>query len=61
MLHVLFVSTDINECEWMSPCGERANCTDSDGSFTCECHEGYVGDGLTCTGTYITLQTNKLT
>lgn len=38
---------DVNECLGMpSPCSAHATCNDSDGSFSCTCQSGYVGDGL---------------
>ena len=27
----------------------NATCTDTDGSYTCGCDDGYSGDGVTCT------------
>ncbi|XP_067945461.1 sushi, von Willebrand factor type A, EGF and pentraxin domain-containing protein 1-like [Watersipora subatra] len=33
-----------------SECGVNAECTNSSGSYTCRCNEGYEGDGLTCLG-----------
>ena len=32
-------------------CDSYANCTDTDGSFICECTSGFSGDGVTCQGT----------
>ena len=29
--------------------GTNASCTDTEGSFTCECNSGNTGDGFTCT------------
>ena len=40
---------DVNECE-SSPCGEFAECTDTVGSFECNCSAGYRGDGYICSG-----------
>lgn len=31
-------------------CDISSDCVNSDGSFHCECHSGYTGDGITCTG-----------
>ena len=49
--------TNINECEphGAEPkprhnCDSNANCTDAEGSFDCECLDGYEGDGVTCKG-----------
>ena len=42
----------MNECE-TNRCHEKANCTDTIGSFQCMCNNGYEGDGINrCTGTY---------
>ena len=43
---VLFI--DIDECN-TSPCHYNASCTDNDGSFVCQCNNGFSGDGLNCT------------
>ena len=29
---------------------ENADCTDTEESYECTCHEGYTGDGFTCNG-----------
>ena len=45
------VCTDIDECEdGTDSCGENADCTNTDGSYTCSCLSGYSGDGMTCDG-----------
>ena len=31
-------------------CDQNANCTDTVGSYTCECRVGYDGDGNMCNG-----------
>ena len=36
--------------EGTDDCDENATCRDTDGSFTCTCNEGYMGDGQTCEG-----------
>ena len=42
-------AADINECETGGhTCDVNAECTDTDGNFTCECNEGYFGSGMTC-------------
>lgn len=41
--------TDIDECTTATHnCHGIAHCYNNDGSFTCECREGYNGDGLLC-------------
>ena len=47
----LCLTTDINECDQnMHSCDSNAICTNTNGSFTCNCNDGYTGDGMTCTG-----------
>jgi hypothetical protein len=36
---------DLNECE-ANPCSTSAQCVNSNGSFTCNCNDGFVGDGV---------------
>ena len=38
---------DDNEC-YLNPCSTHAFCTNSIGSFECECNDGYRGDGFIC-------------
>ena len=41
--------TDINECvEGSHDCDVNANCTNTNGSFSCSCNPGYTGDGTNC-------------
>ena len=43
---------DIDECTSdPSPCNENADCTNSDGSYSCTCKRGFTGDGSACEGT----------
>ena len=47
---------DINECEDITDnCDSNSTCTNTPGSFTCACNEGYSGDGRTCNGMAINL------
>ena len=50
ILHVLYLIVDINECESddLNNCHENAQCTNTEGSFTCSCNPGYTGDGVNC-------------
>ena len=43
---------DINECSNVDDnnCHENAICTNTNGSFTCQCQNGYTGNGTTCNG-----------
>ena len=42
-------SIDVDECEDNSHnCSTNANCTNTEGSYYCTCHEFFFGDGLTC-------------
>jgi hypothetical protein len=44
--------TDINECtNGTNNCSPNANCTNTQGGFTCACKAGFSGDGITCTPT----------
>ena len=41
---------DVDECVEQSPCDLNATCTNTPGSYSCSCNEGYSGDGRMCTG-----------
>ena len=46
----IFHGSDVDECENETHnCDQNATCTDTDGSFSCTCNDGYVGDGVNCT------------
>ncbi|XP_072019599.1 uncharacterized protein [Amphiura filiformis] len=44
---------DVNECsQTPSPCHVNADCSNTEGSYTCHCQPGFAGDGYTtCTDT----------
>jgi hypothetical protein len=47
------VDPDANECAGENGgnnCSPNATCTDVENGFTCECNDGYEGDGVTCKG-----------
>ena len=46
---------DINECSSgeNNNCHENAICTNTLGSFTCQCQNGYTGNGITCNGKWL--------
>jgi len=51
LLHLLYKLLDIDECdENTHSCHSNATCTDTDGSYTCACIDGYSGDGKACEG-----------
>ena len=49
---LLTLLTDIDECA--SPetneCHDNAECSNTEGSYTCSCRVGYTGDGKNCAG-----------
>ena len=50
-LFIFSITTDIDECSADSnPCDVNADCTNSDGSYSCTCKQGFTGDGATCQG-----------
>ena len=49
---LLGVVLDKNECtDGSAECHVDADCTNTEGSYTCKCKPGYTGDGKTCTAT----------
>ena len=53
ILRFVILSSDIDECSAdSSPCDENANCTNSDGSYTCNCKQGFSGNGTVCEGVF---------
>ena len=51
---------DIDECVEQSPCDGNAVCTNTIGSFTCACNDGYSGNGMTCRGENFTVEDASL-
>ena len=51
-LHYIVLSiSDINECgQGTDNCHANAQCTDTVGSFQCDCLPGFEGNGVTCNG-----------
>ncbi len=53
---IIFFSSDLDECALKTDsCDSNANCTNTDGGYSCNCLKGYKGDGFSCTGTYQSL------
>ena len=44
--------TDIDECKVNHSCHVNATCTNNNGSYVCECHPGFNGNGQNCTGEF---------
>ena len=45
------LSLDINECNMTTiPCDTHAACTNTPGSYSCQCMTGYTGNGTSCDG-----------
>ena len=45
------IHTDVNEClETENACSNFARCANTNGSYMCYCHLGYMGDGINCMG-----------
>ena len=46
---------DLNECanRTSNVCHENADCSNTDGNYTCSCRNGYQGDGYMCEGMMI--------
>ena len=49
--YVLLPSSDIDECALsLSNCSSNATCSNTVGSYTCTCKQGFSGNGRNCTG-----------
>ena len=44
--------SDIDECKGNHSCHVNATCTNTNGSYLCECHLGLNGNGQSCTGEF---------
>ena len=49
---------DINECDndTLNECHVNANCNNTVGNYSCECEQGFTGDGINCQGMYISFR-----
>ena len=52
-MKLVFFKSDIEECSLGTDLCDRDNglCTNSPGGYSCQCKEGYQGNGFTCQGT----------
>ena len=60
--NIVVVIADIDECSsGTHHCHVNATCTDTDGSFTCSCNNGFTGDGRQCKGmcSFFSIQCNR--
>ena len=49
----LFSILDLNECDSNTHnCSAQATCSNKPGTFSCECKNGWSGDGTNCTSKY---------
>ena len=56
VIRAIIVFIDIDECETGSDnCDVDATCTNTAGNFTCNCNQGYRGDGVSCDGGLVSL------
>ena len=53
-------TADVDECDPDLPplCNEKATCINTEGSYACECYEGYQGSGVICNGVYFKFSDN---
>jgi len=50
-LKFILTFADVDECNsGVHNCHLNAECGNTIGSFYCTCHQGYSGDGVTCSG-----------
>ena len=60
MLLSVYACIDIDECAFVIERCQQHTCVNTEGSFYCECNEGYVLDsnGTHCNGRYLTIYNN---
>lgn len=48
---------DVDECGLgLHDCHKEAKCTNTQGSYSCQCKRGFIGDGKhSCTRTYVSI------
>ena len=48
---ILMNFSDLDECDFnASTCHSNARCSNTIGSYHCNCDTGFIGDGFNCTG-----------
>ena len=47
IIKICLYYVDINECE-INPCSKYGKCYNTQGSYICQCSQGYSGDGFMC-------------
>ena len=53
-LRISFGFEDIDECEEeISNCHTNAECINAIGNYSCQCVQGYFGDGFSCVGEFV--------
>ena len=52
---ILIYIVDTDDCKLpeSNNCDENALCTNTAGSYVCQCNEGYTGNGTFCQGNYV--------
>ena len=46
----------MDECRaGVNVCSENANCFNTEGSYSCTCRNGFIGNGITCLSTLISV------
>jgi hypothetical protein len=53
------LQTDIDECKDRRTCSTNADCSNSPGSYLCQCKQGYTGNGEICTGIWHEMVTDR--
>ena len=53
VIYLLSFVVDIDECmRGTHDCHDNATCTNTEGSYECDCIEGYMGNGTYCESKY---------
>ena len=51
-IYYIYGFSDIDECKGNHSCHVNATCTNTNGSFVCECQPGFNGNGQNCIGEF---------